>query len=43
LFYRYKEVRMPNLRLADSEVFALLAFLDKHATVNSSEMTVKAK
>jgi protein SCO1/2 len=36
LFHRYKQVRMPNLRLADSEVAALLAFLEQHAGTPSS-------
>jgi protein SCO1/2 len=43
LFHRYKQVRMPNLRLADSEVSALLAFLDQHANVGSTESAVRAK
>jgi protein SCO1/2 len=31
LFDKYKQVRMPNLRLADEEVSALLAYLDQRS------------
>jgi protein SCO1/2 len=36
LFQRYRQVRMPNLRLTDSEVEALLGFLEQHAATQTS-------
>jgi protein SCO1/2 len=43
LFNRYKHVRMPNLRLADADVDAVIAFLQKQSTAQSRTATQENK
>ena len=43
LFIKYNKLAMPNLNLKDSEVAALLVFLDEHGNPNPAAKKVAGK